>query len=200
MGPIWVLSAPDGPHVGPMNLAIRGMIQILPETVSLAEYMSDTCAWQTACCHLLCRIELLTNFMSPFRDAYHKSNKFHHMWVFTSKTSYSYSFHLPSPDNGKYMDKIVWEPTVTKIVCATLICILPSQYLLQSMSQELCTQFMFYCYLLCEIPVNFANILQAYSVGTVKSFVPVKSCCLMPSYKLNQCWHIVNSTLRNKLQ
>ena len=23
MGPIWALSAPDGPHVGPMNLAIR---------------------------------------------------------------------------------------------------------------------------------------------------------------------------------
>ena len=23
MGPIWVLSAPDGPHVGPMNLAIK---------------------------------------------------------------------------------------------------------------------------------------------------------------------------------
>ena len=23
MGPNWVLSAPDGPHVGPMNLAIR---------------------------------------------------------------------------------------------------------------------------------------------------------------------------------
>ena len=23
MSPIWVLSAPDGPHVGPMNLAIR---------------------------------------------------------------------------------------------------------------------------------------------------------------------------------
>ena len=23
MGSIWVLSAPDGPHVGPMNLAIR---------------------------------------------------------------------------------------------------------------------------------------------------------------------------------
>ena len=26
MGPIWFLSAPDGPHVGPMNLAIRGII------------------------------------------------------------------------------------------------------------------------------------------------------------------------------
>ena len=24
MGPTWGLSAPDGPHVGPMNLAIRG--------------------------------------------------------------------------------------------------------------------------------------------------------------------------------
>ena len=24
MGPTWVLSAPDGPHVGPINLAIRG--------------------------------------------------------------------------------------------------------------------------------------------------------------------------------
>ena len=24
MGPTWVLSGPDGPHVGPMNLAIRG--------------------------------------------------------------------------------------------------------------------------------------------------------------------------------
>ena len=23
MGPIWVLSAPDGPHVGPMNIAIK---------------------------------------------------------------------------------------------------------------------------------------------------------------------------------
>ena len=26
MGPTWVLSAPDGPHVGPMNLAIRDMV------------------------------------------------------------------------------------------------------------------------------------------------------------------------------
>ena len=25
MGPTWVLSAPDGPHAGPMNLAIRGI-------------------------------------------------------------------------------------------------------------------------------------------------------------------------------
>ena len=25
-GPTWVLSAPDGPHVGPMNLAIRERI------------------------------------------------------------------------------------------------------------------------------------------------------------------------------
>ena len=30
MGPTWVLSAPDGPHVGPMNLAIRGLNQKWP--------------------------------------------------------------------------------------------------------------------------------------------------------------------------
>ena len=28
MGPTWVLSAPDGPHVGPMNLAIRVDIKV----------------------------------------------------------------------------------------------------------------------------------------------------------------------------
>ena len=28
MGPTWVLSAPDGPHVGPMNLAIRVRLQL----------------------------------------------------------------------------------------------------------------------------------------------------------------------------
>ena len=32
MGPNWVLSAPDGPHVGPMNLAIREVMvfQVTP--------------------------------------------------------------------------------------------------------------------------------------------------------------------------
>ena len=29
MGPTWVLSAPDGPHVGPLNLSIReGCVQL----------------------------------------------------------------------------------------------------------------------------------------------------------------------------
>ena len=30
MGPTWVLSAPDGPHVGPMNLAIRVLLHRWP--------------------------------------------------------------------------------------------------------------------------------------------------------------------------
>ena len=29
MGPTWVLSAPDGPHVGPTNLVIREQLQVL---------------------------------------------------------------------------------------------------------------------------------------------------------------------------
>ena len=32
MRPTWVLSAPDGPHVGPMNLAIRGKITVIETT------------------------------------------------------------------------------------------------------------------------------------------------------------------------
>ena len=28
MGPTWVLSAPDGPHVGPMNLGIRDIMGV----------------------------------------------------------------------------------------------------------------------------------------------------------------------------
>ena len=29
IGPTWVLLAPDGPHVGPMNLAIRDVITFI---------------------------------------------------------------------------------------------------------------------------------------------------------------------------
>ena len=32
MGPTWVLSAPNGPHVGPMNLAIR---EVMDEYIPL---------------------------------------------------------------------------------------------------------------------------------------------------------------------
>ena len=42
MGPTWVLSAPDGPHVGPMNLAIRvSMLLIMPSNYNL--YYVNSC-------------------------------------------------------------------------------------------------------------------------------------------------------------
>ena len=34
MGPIWVLSAPGGPHVGPMNLAVRVVSIVSADVVS----------------------------------------------------------------------------------------------------------------------------------------------------------------------
>ena len=37
MGPTWVLSAPDGPHVGPMNLAIRVSMELLSTLLALCE-------------------------------------------------------------------------------------------------------------------------------------------------------------------
>ena len=44
MGPTWVLLAPDGPHVGPMNLAIRGIQMIIGMyCVSISEAQSLCC-------------------------------------------------------------------------------------------------------------------------------------------------------------
>ena len=39
MRPTWVLSAPDGPHVGPMNLAIRESIALAPMAYPGASYL-----------------------------------------------------------------------------------------------------------------------------------------------------------------
>ena len=43
MGPTWVLSAPDGPHVGPMNLAIRVVLLSfegnMPSDEDISQYL-----------------------------------------------------------------------------------------------------------------------------------------------------------------
>ena len=42
MGPIWVLSARDGPHVGPMNLAIRD-ISVITSVDSAPDIITHPC-------------------------------------------------------------------------------------------------------------------------------------------------------------
>ena len=42
MGPTWVLSAPDGPHVGPMNLVIRGLMFSIRTVVPVSSKCMDT--------------------------------------------------------------------------------------------------------------------------------------------------------------
>ena len=44
MGPTWVLSAPDGPHVGPINLSIRDIM-----------YMGMYLSWDYTVAHDMCR-------------------------------------------------------------------------------------------------------------------------------------------------
>ena len=57
MGPTWVLSAPDGPHVGPMDLAIRETMDTETEILSLflviTLCMCHTWTWSscTSKCH-----------------------------------------------------------------------------------------------------------------------------------------------------
>ena len=46
MGPTWVLSAPDGPHVGPMSLAIRSVIRAR-RTWNLCQF--SNCPYVTQC-------------------------------------------------------------------------------------------------------------------------------------------------------
>ena len=41
MGPTWVLSAPDGPHDGPMNPAIREVIWHMYASAELSEINHD---------------------------------------------------------------------------------------------------------------------------------------------------------------
>ena len=40
MGPTWVLSAPDGPHVGPMNLAIR-VVAFMKGVITCSNWLLD---------------------------------------------------------------------------------------------------------------------------------------------------------------
>ena len=69
MGPTWVLSAPDGPHVGPMNLAIRDIIHSSAATE--VELRSDLNKWKTP--HILSPDQLwvwivcISTFSYPFQ-------------------------------------------------------------------------------------------------------------------------------------
>ena len=65
MGPTWVLSAPDGPHVGPMNLAIREVLQIQNVIISVMTVFWDK-IWYTG---------VLCNIGYPFKT--HLRLKFH---------------------------------------------------------------------------------------------------------------------------
>ena len=76
MGLTWVLSAPDGPHVGPMNLAIRGStISWSPQTVIYLEYtvQCDGVAVLLGCdsCHF---IKIVMSYPC-FWEAWHPSHK-----------------------------------------------------------------------------------------------------------------------------
>ena len=67
MGPTWVLSAPDGPDVGPMNLAIRAVTKI---KVWQSEYPHTVCPKKYAhgfCFAVLCCGYKLTDFPISIR-------------------------------------------------------------------------------------------------------------------------------------
>ena len=52
MGPTWVLSAPDGPHVGPMNLAIRRCLTPPPRATKFSEVLAS-CGYLQPTAHII---------------------------------------------------------------------------------------------------------------------------------------------------
>ena len=60
MGPTWVLSAPDGPHVGPMNLAI-GMI--LPQ---ISYNIPASAEEEFTCCYLYELLDISSHIVCSF--------------------------------------------------------------------------------------------------------------------------------------
>ena len=63
MGPTWVLSAPDGPHVGPMNLAIRGEEQ--SHVLKMEQYV---CLLHDICMYVLC---MITEYIYLYKQTEH---------------------------------------------------------------------------------------------------------------------------------
>ena len=59
MGPTWVLSAPDGPHVDPMNLIIRGLIEWLTMYELLLRPRQSNCCYPIVYLHW-CQWYLIT--------------------------------------------------------------------------------------------------------------------------------------------
>ena len=65
MGPTWFLPAPDGPHIGPMNLVIRiGMLSAGNPKLVYSYFFSLYCIVVWALCKLLMLYVTKKNFFS----------------------------------------------------------------------------------------------------------------------------------------
>ena len=93
MGPTWVLSAPDGPHVGPMNLAIRDGLQIIHHFVRawLTNYIPnkplDDFVYLQVGCNLRTRWRVYHRWQKNIRST----------WCFGLKTNLKWRLDMETP-------------------------------------------------------------------------------------------------------
>ena len=59
MGPTWVLSAPGGPHVGPMNLALWGVLKLLFSIMGLKMILLKSLPHLSGANELMCLIIII---------------------------------------------------------------------------------------------------------------------------------------------
>ena len=83
MGPIWVLSAPDGPHVGPVNLAIREYFWFL---IANDRWMRMDWRWKWSST----RLKHLAPSQYPKRRLIVRSREVSKPWYWYFKLSYRF--------------------------------------------------------------------------------------------------------------
>ena len=79
MGPTWVLSAPDGPHVGHMNLVIRDMLYVLPNWLAYSRLPDIKWKWNPDIANFT-----FYHFVSIQIQFYATAHPFHpiaHVWI-----------------------------------------------------------------------------------------------------------------------
>ena len=87
MGPPWVLSAPEGPHVGPMNLAIRAVFPGDPQDLSCQwsqlSRLDRQSPWQQGPrSDTYCTTYTFSMLMKIYHSITHQVRSWHSSWFF----------------------------------------------------------------------------------------------------------------------
>ena len=102
MGPTWVLSAPDGPHVGPMNLAVRvDMMLTLSPRVAPAVVFTTFCVIRNDKVGILTTLDFKWWWRKlPGLTSYHRISNLEMMLTMVTLLPWGKCATVPEPGNS----------------------------------------------------------------------------------------------------